>query len=837
MKTLFIPIFLFFGISTTLIAQNQVPRESSDSKSTNLVAQEKSRKELKADKYYFRYAFDDAIDKYADAKVLTIAGQRNLANSYQKMKMNTEAEVVYSKLVVSAGVLPEDYYNYAMVLKSLGTYDQAMLWMDKFAAQKPNDLRAKSYMNYKSQFPNMVQDNGKFKINHLNINSDADDFGTCYYKDKIVFSSTNTTKKFFVKKYNWSGKPFWNLYVADVDGSQLKTASVFNKKFNGKMHEGPASFSNDGNFMAYTRNYYDMKRKDKVVELQICFSSYADGKWSKPESFTHNNKGFSVGQPCLSANGNTMYFTSDMPGGFGGADLYKVTRTGNGQWSSPENLGNQINTEGDEMFPYYEEKSKTLIFSSNGHFGLGGLDVFMVTVDGSGFGTVKNAGAPLNTQYDDFAAIVNDQMTKGYFSSNRTGGSGGDDIYAFDVVKATPSVAFNVTTPVVNPSELRIRETFPLRNYIFFDLESTEIPDRYVLITKDQVKDFKENQLEVFTPKTLAGRSSRQMIAYYNVINILGDRMQKNPQSTIKLVGSSEKGPQDGQKMAISVKEYLVGIFGIESSRIVIEGRNKPKIPSEQPGGTLELDLLRQGDRRVSIESASPALLMEFQSGKNVPLKPVEISPVPIDSMVSFGVVDTSSALSSWTLQMTDEKGGTQSFGPFTETKVEISGKSILGTRSNGKYKATMTGKSSNGTTITKDTTVNIAIWNPAKEEEGMRFSIIYEFNNSKAILIYTKYLTEIVVPKIPIGGKVIISGYTDIIGDAANNQKLSLARANDVKRIFEKALLKAGRKDVVFEVSGFGEDQNVAHFENKFPEERFYNRTVVIDIIPAIKK
>jgi len=126
-----------------------------------------------------------------------------------------------------------------------------------------------------------------------------------------------------------------------------------------------------------------------------------------------------------------------------------------------------------------------------------------------------------------------------------------------------------------------------------------------------------------------------------------------------------------------------------------------------------------------------------------------------------------------------------------------------------------------------------MVLWIAPKREEGMRFSVIYEFNESNTIALYEKYLTDIVTPKIPKGGKVILSGYTDIIGDEANNQLLSLARANDVKTIMESALAKAGRTDVTFEVFGFGEDEDFSPFENNFPEERFYNRCVIIDIIP----
>src|SRR5690606_7216238 len=163
----------------------------------------------------------------------------------------------------------------------------------------------------------------------------------------------------------------------------------------------------------------------------------------------------------------------------------------------------------------------------------------------------------------------------------------------------------------------------------------------------------------VFTPKTLAGRSEREMTVYYNVLNILGDRMGKNPSSKITLVGSSEKGPQDGKVLAETVKSYLVNTFDIEASRISIEGRNKPKLPSEQPGGTKELELLREGDRRVSIESNSPALLMEFQSGPDAALKPVVITAVqeaPLDSYVTFNAKGSDEAYTSWSLEIMDDQ-------------------------------------------------------------------------------------------------------------------------------------------------------------------------------------
>lgn len=408
---------------------------------------------------------------------------------------------------------------------------------------------------------------------------------------------------------------------------------------------------------------------------------------------------------------------------------------------------------------------------------------------------------------------------------------------AIDVLPVEPEFRFTVNSPKNVPAEELVTETFPLRNYVFFDLGSTAIPDRYVTLTKAQVKDFREDQPDLFRPKNQSDRSERQMAAYYNILNILGDRMVKDPSTTITLVGSSEKSPEDGRAMAESIQQYLVGVFGISASRIAIEGRDKPKIPSEQPGGTLELELLRAGDRRVSIESTMPSMLMEFYNGPTAPLKPVEIKALqeaPMSSYVTFNVQGANKAFESWSLEVKDDMGKVQKFGPYAGEKISIPGKSLMGTQPQGDYKVTLVGHTKEGTIVRREVPVHMVLWTPAVYKNGMRYSILYEFNESKAISMYEKYITEVITPKIPQGGKVLVRGYTDIIGDDAHNLELSLARANDVKTILAASLAKAGRTDVIIDVKGFGEDEKLSLFGNTYPEERFYNRTVVIDILPV---
>lgn len=399
-----------------------------------------------------------------------------------------------------------------------------------------------------------------------------------------------------------------------------------------------------------------------------------------------------------------------------------------------------------------------------------------------------------------------------------------------------PKVLFTVNSPENFTEVRRIIETFPIRNYIYFDNNETAISNRYVFLTSDKVKDFKEDQVEFFTPVDFTGRSKREMTVYYNVLNILGLRMQNNPATTITLVGSSVKGEQDARLMANSVKDYLVTVFAIDPKRIDIEGRTEPKILEENINRIHELGVLGEGSRRVVIESHSPELLMEFRSDPNAPLKPVKIiiePEAPIESYVTFKADKSNKAFNSWRLELVDEDGFIQNYGPYTQEEVSIPGETILGTKPQGDYYVTMIGTTKNDSIVREESLVHMVLWQKSKIRETMKFSVIYEFDDAKAIKIYKKYLSEVVVPKIESGDKVIIHGFTDTIGQDAYNLNLSKARANDVKNIIETSLLKAGITDVEFELNGYGEDVDIAPFGNTFPEERAYNRTVIIEIVP----
>lgn len=401
---------------------------------------------------------------------------------------------------------------------------------------------------------------------------------------------------------------------------------------------------------------------------------------------------------------------------------------------------------------------------------------------------------------------------------------------------AEKEVHFYVRAPKVVPLNRQVKETFPLRNSVFFDMGTTEIPSRYILLNKEQAKVFSEEKLQQGQPNNLyRGRSARQLEVYYNILNIVGDRMRTNEKSSIVLVGSSDNNPVEGQELAEHVKDYFVNNYNIEPSRIQTKGRDKPVIPSEQPGAVSNLDLLHEGDRRVDIESTSSELLMQVGGVISLYLKPVQISDIqqdPLDSHVIFTVEGANELLSSWNIDVTDEGGNVQHYGNFTTDQASIPGNTILGNKSQGNFTVLLIGKTKAGADVKKTSSVSlIKVQNP--KQVGLRYSILFDFDKSESIASYENFLKDIVTPLIPNNGTVIIHGYTDIIGKEDYNLNLSRERVMSVQAIIKNALQKTKRKGVKFETYGFGEDLNMSPFENKTPEQRFYNRTVIIDIIP----
>jgi len=277
--------------------------------------------------------------------------------------------------------------------------------------------------------------NEQFNVKNIAINTDHADFGSTYYKDQVVYVSTQEGIRGIRRRWVENQLPFLDIYVADLNNeNELNNRARFSKQVNKKYHDGPAAFNKEGDLMVFTRNNHKEKSSEDEILLQLYYSEIEGDDWSEPQRFHFNDPEYSVGQPSLSADGKTLYFVSDMPGGFGKSDIYKVDRNSDGSWGNPVNLGNTVNTSDKEMFPFIHETG-SFFFSSTAHGSVGGLDIFATKIRPNGnFASIKRFEDPVNGSADDFALIINEEMTMGFFSSNREGGKGEDDLYSFDLL-------------------------------------------------------------------------------------------------------------------------------------------------------------------------------------------------------------------------------------------------------------------------------------------------------------------------------------------------------------------------------------------------------------------
>jgi outer membrane protein OmpA-like peptidoglycan-associated protein/tetratricopeptide (TPR) repeat protein len=394
---------------------------------------------IEAQKIYLKLVEDG----YVTAEILAKLGDTYYFNDDLK-----EAQQWYRKLFVKYedSVTPEYFFRYAQSLKAVNRYDESDRLMAKFSSFKGFDMRSKRYDEALGYLQRIDFQSGRFEIaNTKEINSYTADFGPAFYtsNNQVVYATARDSGSILRERHSWNNQPFLQLYTADADDKgMLSNPKRMSSSINTKYHESTPVFTADGQTMYFTRNNYDngvyLQDKEGTNKLKI-FRSYKNkGKWSRPEQLPFNNDEYSVAHPALSPDGKKLYFSSDMPGSMGydleneftGSDIWAVDIMDDGTFSAPRNL-KTINTPGRETFPFIS-KSNILYFSSSGHQGLGGLDVFasVISPDGS-MGKVVNIGKPINTTYDDFGFIVNDDTKIGYFSSNRPGGRGDDDIYRF----------------------------------------------------------------------------------------------------------------------------------------------------------------------------------------------------------------------------------------------------------------------------------------------------------------------------------------------------------------------------------------------------------------------
>ncbi|MDX2190728.1 MAG: OmpA family protein [Bacteroidota bacterium] len=434
-----------------------------------------------------------------------------LADCYFKIGDTKNAERIYRLCTGEISADTTGALQFAQTLAKNGNYEASMIWYKKYSALNPADKHAVKFANSYSNVSAFFVDSSKYKVNILSMNSSQSDFSPTPFDSGFIFCSArleglgvqrvygrdNTTflELYWCDTSKMSSKPFYTRtgfetdmssersYFDEVNNSKLlpdetvltsndtktlgyhglvirpeikwgndssvSSTNRFHKKINTKYHEGPAAFSRTGDTAYFTRNNYNgwfpTKSTDRINKLNIYMSVNKNGNWSRAKMMPFCNRNYSVGHPTLSKDGQTMYFVSDMPGGMGRTDLYK-TSLENGKWSEPQNLGPYINTERDELFPFADDKDN-IYFASNGHAGLGGLDIFKGNL---GNGDVKNMGYPINSMLDDFGLIINKDENEGFFSSNRTRGGPDDDIFGFTYNKRKIYVKVTITDSLEN---------------------------------------------------------------------------------------------------------------------------------------------------------------------------------------------------------------------------------------------------------------------------------------------------------------------------------------------------------------------------------------------------
>ena len=494
-----------------------------------LISWSQSGKLKKADDYFEKLSYKLAIENYEDLLSTDLASSEmkaRLAQSYYNVNDLLNAEKFYNEALKSGSISNNHYFYFAQTLKQLGKYAESDKWMNTFYEKSNTDKRAISFANNRSYLDKIEKEGIHFTITNAAFNSSASDFGgyQSLKKQEVYFVSArrNTLVQ---NNWMWNGRGFLDLFTIDPTE---KEAPDLVSKVTTTFHEGPLCFNKDESLVYFTRNNIakGKSRRDQkgIQNLKLYYAQVdKEGNWYDIKELNINSKDYSVGHPVISLDGKTLFFASDMPGGFGGADLYRASINTDGTVGTPINLGKDINTEGQEMFPWISPEG-LFFFSSNGHVGLGGLDVFVMTMEAQNFtfDNLTNVGKPLNSQNDDFALSFNQDGKTGYFSSNRAEGKGDDDIYSFNLtkpfifkVKLTVTVADNKTNALLPGSKVYLKDqsgtilqtvTVDDKGQYTFDLE----PNKDYIVSASKI-DYTDNLTNISTKNSTSSTIQTQV--------------------------------------------------------------------------------------------------------------------------------------------------------------------------------------------------------------------------------------------------------------------------------------------------------------------------------------
>lgn len=399
-----------------------------------------------ADYFYRHYAFSEAIPFYASIDKKAFRDNFRLGDCYRLTNNPAYAAKYYGKaLAADDGSIPDIRLRYGQVLMTLGNYRDAEKWLAYYLKKTPADRRTRNLiLSCRTAAARKAATPRGFATFLTDLNTDRNEFAPTVWNNKLVFT-TDSTYEVNKKDDNWTGNSFFNIYMASFDsarqmyGGEITTPPRI-RKGNTKYHDGPCTFAGEVNEMYFTRTRCNRltknakQNKDSVALLTIMVASNydtAERVFRKIKPFEFNSKSYSVAHPAISPDGRTLIFASNKKGGAGGYDLYICRRQANGKWLPPENMGNLINTEGDELFPFLAD-GKTLYYSSDGQKDcLGGLDVYKSALSSNGWLQAENLGIPVNSSYDDISLAMHDDGSTSFFSSNRPAKTGGDNVYFF----------------------------------------------------------------------------------------------------------------------------------------------------------------------------------------------------------------------------------------------------------------------------------------------------------------------------------------------------------------------------------------------------------------------
>jgi len=394
----------------------------------------------KGDKHYDQFEFPEALyfyeianEQFPNSPSIT----RRIADTYRRMGDLSLTTEWYRRTLEADSSNAEDMIHYAEALKSIREYEAAIEWYEKYAEWKPSDKRAQSHIKNKYYFEDLQMDSLKYEMKKLKINNADPVIGLCLFENEKIIVSAVNLESYYKSSGMMEELPYLDLYVCDLsEDKELTNPIRLPKEVNSKFHDGPGYYQFKDRTLYITRNNIKggkpVRDKNGSVNLKIYSSKYDGTNWTNAHELHFNSDSYSNGHPCVSKEGNAMYFVSNRPDGFGGTDLYMCSKLG-GDWSEPSNLGATVNTEGDEMFPFLADDGR-LFYASNGHAGLGGLDIFVSTKKSGVWSKPNNMGFPINSNQDDFGIVYDSESENGYFCSNRDG-QNNDDLFAFHLIQ------------------------------------------------------------------------------------------------------------------------------------------------------------------------------------------------------------------------------------------------------------------------------------------------------------------------------------------------------------------------------------------------------------------